>query len=68
MLFIPANNSSTGMFQLPSDNDGKGMILKPKVTRYLALKSDYGIMMAFRKAFITKLFHTIEEQTKNLLR
>jgi hypothetical protein len=53
MLFIPANNSSTGMFQLLSDNDGKGMIFETEGdTVTLALKSDYGNYSdGFRKAF-----------------
>jgi hypothetical protein len=53
MLFIPANNSSTGMFQLLSDNDGRGMIFETEGdTVTLALKSDYGNYSdGFRKAF-----------------
>lgn len=53
MLFIPANNSSTGMFQLLSDNDGRGIIFETEGdTVTLALKSDYGNYSdGFRKAF-----------------
>ncbi|MCA0933919.1 DUF3987 domain-containing protein [Lutimonas saemankumensis] len=53
MLFIPANNSSTGMFQLLSDNDGRGIIFETEGdTVTLALNSDYGNYSdGFRKAF-----------------
>lgn len=53
ILFIPANNSSTGMYQLLSDNDGKGIIFETEGdTLTLALKTDYGNYSdGFRKAF-----------------
>ncbi|RLD85196.1 MAG: DNA primase, partial [Bacteroidetes bacterium] len=53
MLFIPANNSATGMFQLLSDNDGKGLIFETEGdTLAQAFKSDYGNYSdGFRKAF-----------------
>ncbi|HEY9220923.1 MAG TPA: DUF3987 domain-containing protein [Lutibacter sp.] len=53
MLFIPANNSSTGMFQLLNDNDGTGVIFETEGdTLTQAFKSDYGNYSdGFRKAF-----------------
>ena len=53
MLFIPANNSTTGVFQLLSDNDGKGLIFETEGdTLAQAFKSDYGNYSdGFRKAF-----------------
>ncbi len=53
MLFIPANNSSTGVYELLSNNDGKGIIFETEGdTVTLALKSDYGNYSdGFRKAF-----------------
>jgi len=43
MLFIPANNSTTGVFQLLSDNEGKGLIFETEGdTLAQAFKSDYG--------------------------
>ena len=53
MLFIPANNSSTGVFQLLSDNNGKGLIFETEGdTLAQAFKSDYGNYSdGFRKAF-----------------
>ncbi|NPD86437.1 DUF3987 domain-containing protein [Lentimicrobium sp. L6] len=53
MLFIPANNSTTGVFQLLSDNDGKGLIFETEGdTLSQAFKSDYGNYSdGFRKAF-----------------
>ncbi|REE82140.1 uncharacterized protein DUF3987 [Lutibacter oceani] len=53
MLFIPANNSSTGMFQLLNDNDEKGIIFETEGdTLTQAFKSDYGDYSdGFRKAF-----------------
>lgn len=53
MLFLPANNSSTGMFQLLSDNEGKGLIFETEGdTLANAFKSDYGNYSdGFRKAF-----------------
>ena len=53
MLFIPANNSATGVFQLLSDNDGKGLIFETEGdTLAQAFKSDYGNYSdGFRKAF-----------------
>ena len=53
ILFIPANNSSTGMYQLLSENGGKGIIFETEGdTLTLALKTDYGNYSdGFRKAF-----------------
>ena len=53
MLFIPANNSATGVFQLLSDNDGKGLIFETEGdTLAQAFKTDYGNYSdGFRKAF-----------------
>lgn len=43
MLFIPANNSSTGAYQLLGDSDGKGLIFETEGdTLAHAFKSDYG--------------------------
>lgn len=53
MLFIPANNSSTGFFQLLNDSDGKGFIFETEGdTMAQAFKSDYGnYSHGFRNAF-----------------
>lgn len=53
MLIIPANNSTTGLFQLLFDNDGKGLIFETEGdTMAQAFKSDYGNYSdGFRKAF-----------------
>ncbi|MCK0131464.1 YfjI family protein [Flavobacteriaceae bacterium F08102] len=53
MLFIPANNSSTGTYQLLGDSDGKGLIFETEGdTLAHAFKSDYGNYSdGFRKAF-----------------
>ena len=53
MLFIPANNSTTGVFQLLFDNDGSGLIFETEGdTLAQAFKSDYGNYSdGFRKAF-----------------
>lgn len=53
MLFIPANNSSTGAYQLLSDSDGKGLIFETEGdTLAHAFKSDYGNYSdGFRKAW-----------------
>lgn len=53
MLIIPANNSTTGVFQLLSDNEGKGLIFETEGdTLAQAFKSDYGNYSdGFRKAF-----------------
>jgi len=53
ILFIPANNSSTGIYQLLSNNDGKGIIFETEGdTVSLALKTDYGNYSdGFRNAF-----------------
>lgn len=53
MLFIPANNSASGVFQLLHDNDGKGLIFETEGdTMAFAFKSDYGNYSdGFRKAF-----------------
>jgi hypothetical protein len=53
MLYIPANNSSTGAYQLIADSDGKGLIFETEGdTLAQAFKSDYGNYSdGFRKAF-----------------
>jgi hypothetical protein len=53
LLFIPANNSATGVFQLLSDNEGRGLIFETEGdTLAQAFKSDYGNYSdGFRKAF-----------------
>lgn len=53
MLFIPANNSSTGMFQILFDNEGEGLIFETEGdTLSQTFKSDYGNYSdGFRKAF-----------------
>lgn len=53
LLFIPANISSTGAFQLLNDNDGRGIIFETEGdTLANSFKSDYGDYSdGFRKAF-----------------
>ena len=53
MLFIPANNSSTGAYQLLGDSDGRGLIFETEGdTLAHAFKSDYGNYSdGFRKAY-----------------
>lgn len=53
MLFIPANNSSTGVFQLLFDNEGRGLMFETEGdTLTQAFKTDYGNYSdGFRKAF-----------------
>ena len=53
MLFIPANNSVTGVYQLISDNEGRGLMFETEGdTLAQAFKSDYGNYSdGFRKAF-----------------
>lgn len=53
MLFIPANNSATGFFQLLNDNKGEGMIFETEGDTIAgAFKTDYGNYSdGFRKAF-----------------
>jgi len=53
MLYIPANNSSTGAYQLLSDSGGKGLIFETEGdTLSQSFKSDYGNYSdGFRKAF-----------------
>ena len=53
MLFIPANNSASGAYQLLSENDGSGLIFETEGdTLAFAFKSDYGNYSdGFRKAF-----------------
>lgn len=53
MLFIPANNSVTGVYQLISDNEGKGLMFETEGdTLAQAFKTDYGNYSdGFRKAF-----------------
>ncbi len=53
MLFIPANNSSTGFFELLNDNDGRGLIFETEGdTMAQSFKNDYGnYSEGFRGAF-----------------
>lgn len=53
MLFLPANNSSTGIFQLLDDCNGKGLIFETEGdTLAQIFKTDYGNYSdGFRKAF-----------------
>ena len=53
MLFIPANNSTTGVYQLVADNEGRGLMFETEGdTLAQAFKSDYGNYSdGFRKAF-----------------
>jgi len=53
MLFIPANNSTTGVFQLLSDSKARGLIFETEGdTLAQAFKTDYGNYSdGFRKAF-----------------
>lgn len=53
LLFIPANNSTTGVFQLLDDNDGRGLMFETEGdTLAQAFKTDYGNYSdGFRKAF-----------------
>ncbi|WP_304234099.1 DUF3987 domain-containing protein [Jiulongibacter sediminis] len=53
LLFIPANSSSAGFFQLLSDNEGRGLLFETEGdTLANTLKSDYGNYSdGFRKAF-----------------
>ena len=53
MLFIPANNSVTGVYQLLCDNEGRGLMFETEGdTLAQAFKSDYGNYSdGFRKAF-----------------
>lgn len=53
MLFLPANNSSTGIFQLLDDSDGKGLLFETEGdTLAFIFKTDYGNYSdGFRKAF-----------------
>jgi hypothetical protein len=53
MLFLPANNSSTGIFQLLDDCDAKGLIFETEGdTLAQIFKTDYGNYSdGFRKAF-----------------
>jgi hypothetical protein len=53
MLFIPANNSASGAYQLLAENDGVGLIFETEGdTLSLAFKTDYGNYSdGFRKAF-----------------
>ncbi|MBN2746095.1 MAG: DUF3987 domain-containing protein, partial [Bacteroidales bacterium] len=53
LLYIPANSSATGVFQLLADNKGKGLIFETEGdTLAITFKSDYGNYSdGFRKAF-----------------
>ncbi len=53
LLFIPANISSTGVFQLLNDNEGRGIIFETEGdTLANSFKSDYGDYSdGFRKAY-----------------
>lgn len=53
MLFIPANNSATGLFQLLHENEGKGLIFETEGdTLTQTFRSEYGNYSdGFRKAY-----------------
>ena len=53
MLFLPANNSSTGFFELLNDSDSSGLIFETEAdTLSKSFKSDYGDYSdGFRSAF-----------------
>lgn len=53
LLFIPANNSSTGFFELLNDSNGRGIIFETEAdTLSKSFKSDYGDYSdGFRNAF-----------------
>lgn len=53
MLFIPANSSASGTFQLLNDNDGRGLLFETEGdTLANTFKSDFGNYSdGFRKAF-----------------
>ena len=53
MLFIPANNSKSGLYQLLEENDGKGILFESEGDTIAdALKQDYGgYSDTLRKAF-----------------
>lgn len=53
LLFLPANNSSSGVFQLLNDNEGRGLIFETEGdTLANTFKSDFGNYSdGFRKAF-----------------
>lgn len=53
LLFIPANNSTTGVYQLLSDNESRGLMFETEGdTLAQAFKTDYGnYSEGFRKAF-----------------
>ncbi|MBX2935309.1 MAG: DUF3987 domain-containing protein [Ferruginibacter sp.] len=53
MLFIPANNSTTGVYQLLSDNESRGLMFETEGdTLAQAFKTDYGnFSEGFRKAY-----------------
>ncbi len=66
MLFIPANNSATGAYQLLGDNDGSGLIFETEGdTLAQAFKSDYGDYSdGFRKAFHHETISYFRRQDK----
>lgn len=57
MLFIPANNSKSGVYQLLEENEGKGIIFETEGdTLSDALKQDFGgFSDTLRKAFIMSI-------------
>lgn len=69
MLFIPANNSTTGVFQLLFDNEGRGLMFETEGdTLAQAFKTDYGNYSdGFRKAFHHEQYPTTAEQTGSML-
>ena len=69
MLFIPANNSTTGVFQLLFDNEGRGLMFETEGdTLAQAFKTDYGNYSdGFRKVFHHETISYYREQTESML-
>ena len=66
MLIIPANNSSTGVFQILNDNNGVGLMFETEGdTLSQTFKSDYGNYSTVSgRHFTTKLSPTIAVKTE----
>jgi hypothetical protein len=67
MLYIPANSSSTGVYELRFENTGRALIFETETdTLTQSFKSEHEILvMALEKVFTMKIFHIIEEEVKN---